>query len=123
MRVKISYGIELEDLPEEVQKLYDGVAEWVRILESQSDTTEDLIGEQEFESCLSMLLKMQATMVKMDARITDMSNILKGYVEYKKQNGAEDELPPEGRPVVDPPSSNAVPRPQESDGSDVESGA
>ena len=76
MRVKISYGIELDDLPDEIKKLYDSVSEWIRILDNQADTAEDLLEAEEYESCLSMMNKMQETMVKMDSRIGDVHNIL-----------------------------------------------
>ena len=119
MRVKISYGIELEDLPEEVIKLYDDVAKWVTTLEKQSDTVEDLLEAEEYESCLSMMTKFRQTMGKMDARLEDISSIMKGYIAYEE--GEKNESP-ERRSAVDTASSNVVPgTEQRPDGSDVES--
>ena len=121
MRVKISYGVELDQIPEEVQNLFDGVGEWIHTLSKQADTVHDLLVTEELESCVSVMNKMRTTLAKMDARIEDLSNILGGYNTYIKQNGAEND-PSERRPVVDTTSSNVVSGTKESDGSDDESG-
>ena len=120
MRVKISYGVELDQIPEEVQNLFDGVGEWKHTLSKQADTVHDLLVTEELESCVSVMNKMRETLAKMDARIEDLSSILTGYNIYIKENGVEDD-PPERRPVVDTTSGNVVSGPKESDGSDDES--
>ena len=120
MRVKISYGIQVEEVPEEVQKLFDGVGEWMHTLSKQSDTIEDLLEAEELEAGLSMMNKMRETLGNMDARVQDLSHILEGYNAYKKQNGVRDDSS-ERRPAVGTPSSNVVSRTEESDGSDDES--
>ena len=121
MRVKISYGIEIEEIPEEVQKLFDVVNDAIQTLEKQSDTIDDLLEAEEIDPCVSLMSKMRVTLGAMDARITDLSNILEGYSAYLKQNGVEDEVStPERRPVVDPPSSDVVPGSPEPDGGEVE---
>ncbi len=124
MRVKISYGIEIEEVPKEIQKLFDNVGENIDTLSKQADTVDDLLDNSETEACVSLMYKMRQTLATMESRITDLSNILEGYNGYLQQNGAEDELqPPERRPAMDPPSSDVVSRTEESYGSDVEPGA
>ena len=120
-RVKISYGVELDQIPEEVQKLFDSVGEWTHTLSKQSDTVEDLLISEELEACISVMNKMRVTLGNMDARIQDLSSILEGYDVYIKQNGAENDSP-ERRPVVDTTGSNVVQGAKESYGSDDESG-
>ena len=120
MRVKISYGVELDQIPEEVQNLFDGVGGWMHTLSKQAKTVHDLLATEELESCVSVMNKMRETLAKMDARIDDLSNILGGYNTYINQNGVEDD-PPERRPVVDTTGGNVVSGTEESDGSDVES--
>ena len=120
MRVKISYGIELEDLPEEIIKLYDDVSRGISILEKQSDTVEDLLEAEEYSSCLSIITKFRETMGKIDSRLGDISLIMQGYTEYKKQEGEQND-PSERRPAVDTTSSNVVQGLEQSDGSDDES--
>jgi len=121
VRVKISYGVELDQIPEEVQNLFDGVGEWMHTLSKQGDTIEDLLATEELEACVSMMNKMRETLGKMDARIDDLSMILEGYNAYIKQNGVEDD-PSERRPAVDTTSSDVVQGAEEPYGSDDESG-
>jgi len=116
VRVKISYGVELDQIPEEVQKLFDGVGEWMHTLSKQADTIEDLLATEELEACVSVMNKMRETLTNMDARIDDLSLILRGYEAYMKQNGAQNE-PPERRPAMDTASSDVVQGTGESDGS------
>ena len=90
-RVKISYGVELDQIPEEVQNLFDSVGEWMHTLSKQADTIHDLLSAEELGACVSVMNKMRATLAKMDARIEDLSMITEGYNIYIKQNGAEDD--------------------------------
>ena len=119
MRVKISYGVELDQIPEEVQKLFDVVGEALHTLDKQSDTIDDLLQSEEVESCISLMNKMRDTLGKMDARIADLSLILEGYNNYLNQNGVRNE-PPERRPVVDTTGSDVVPGTGQSDGGEAE---
>ena len=120
-RVKISYGVELDQIPKEVQNLFDGVGEWMHTLAKQSDTIEDLLETEELEACVSVMDKMRQTLSNMDARIEDLSSILVGYNTYIKENGAKDDSP-ERRPAVDTTSGNVVQGTEESHGGDDESG-
>ncbi len=121
-RVRISYGIEIENVPKEVQRLFDNVGDNIDTLSKQADTVDDLLDNEESEACISVMRKMRQTLATMDARIEDLSSIVEGYDAYIKQNGAENE-PSERRSTVDTTSSNVVSRSeQRPDGSDVESG-
>lgn len=121
MRVKISYGIHLDDLPEEVINLYDSVAKWVVSLEKQSDTIEDLLEAEEFEPCLAMVSRMRGTLAKVDSRLEDLSNILEGYSIYMKENGVENDIP-KGGPAVDTASGDIVSGTEKPHGSNDEPG-
>jgi len=122
VRVKISYGVELDQIPEEVQNLFDSVGEWMHTLSKQADTIHDLLSAEELEAGLSVMNKMRETLGNMDARIGDLSNILVGYNTYIEENGVEDG-PSERRPVVDTTSSDVVQGTEEPYGSDDEPGA
>ena len=119
MRVKISYGVEIEDIPEEVQKLFDSIAMKLDILSKQQDTVDDLLETEEFEPCVAIMDKMRQTLGAMDARILDLVNILQGYNNYMKQAGEQNEEP-KGRPTVDTTSSNVVQGTEQSNGSQTE---
>ena len=123
MRVKISYGIEVDDVPEEVQRLFDGVGESLDTLSKQADTVDDLLDNEETEACVSVMRKMRETLADMDARVEDLSSIMEGYNAYLNQSGVQNESPPERRPVVDTTGSDVVSRAEQgSNGSDAEPG-
>jgi hypothetical protein len=120
-RVKISYGVELDHVPEEVQNLFVSVHSSSETLVIQSEMVQDLLDTEELEAAEGLMTKMRKTMGDMDARIADLSSVLVGYNNYMEQSGAENESqPPEGGPVMDTPSSDAVPRSEESHGSENE---
>ena len=120
-RVKISYGVELDHIPEEVQNLFVSVHSSSETLVIQSEMVQDLLDTEELEAAEGLMTKMRKTMGDMDARIADLSSVLVGYNNYMEQSGAENELqPPEGGSVMDTPSSDAVPRSEESHGSENE---
>ncbi len=121
MRVKISYGIEIDEVPQEIQRLFDIVGENIETLSKQADTVDDLLDNDESEAGVSVMKKMRETLANMDSRIEDLHGILEGYNNYIKQNGVEDD-PSERRPVVDTTGGNVVSGPEESDGSDDASG-
>tara|TARA_R110002072_G_scaffold214691_1_gene371895 strand:- start:158 stop:535 length:378 start_codon:yes stop_codon:yes gene_type:complete len=121
-RVKISYGVELDHVPEEVQNLFVSVYNSSETLVIQAEMVQDLLDSEELQAAEGLMTKMRKTMGDMDARIADLSSVLVGYNNYMEQSGAENEQqPPEGRPVMGTPSSDAVPRSEESHGSDDES--
>lgn len=119
MRVKISYGVDIEDIPEEVQKLFDGVADWLEKLSKQQDTVDDLLETEELESCVVIMNKMRETLGSADARLLDLISILQGYNAYIKQSGEQDEAS-ERRSPVDTTGGNVVQGSEQPDGSEVE---
>ena len=120
-RVKISYGVELDQIPEEVQNLFVSVHSSSEALVIQSEMVQDLVDTEELQAAVGLMTKMRETLGQMDARILDLSNVLAGYNNYMEQSGVENELqPPEGRPIVDTPSSNVIPRRTDPDGSENE---
>ena len=120
-RVKISYGVELDQIPEEVQNLFVNVHSSSETLVIQSEMVQDLVDAEELQAAAGLMAKMRETLGHMDARIADLSSVLVGYNNYMEQSGVENESQaPEGRPIMDTPSSNTVSRVEESDGSEDE---
>ena len=110
-RVKISYGVELDHVPEEVQSLFVSVQNSSETLVIQSEMVQDLLDTEELLAAASLMANMRLTLGQMDARIADLSSVLEGYNNYMEQSGVENESQsPEGRPIVGAPSSDAVPR-------------
>jgi len=93
VRVKISYGVNIEDVPSEIEQLFDFVYEKKLKFENQLELAEKLLEEAELESAIEIMDKLRLTLAEMDNRIIDVSSIAQGYVQYKEQEqeaGAND---------------------------------
>jgi len=102
VRVKISYGVDIEEVPDEIEELFDFVYRKKTNIDKQLDLVERLIEERDLEAAAATMDKLRLTLAKMDSRIADISNIATGYVAYEKQQDKEGDLNvSEGRPSVD----------------------
>jgi hypothetical protein len=99
VRVKISYGVDIEDVPSEIEQLFDYVYEKKSDFEHQLDLVEKLLEEKELKTAVDTMDKIRLILADMDNRISDVAMIAQGYVTYKEQEGAEDVS--EGRPSMD----------------------
>ena len=100
MRVRISYGVEIEDVPEQASNLgYNALIELKDAVRSLERTIEHIEGsETEFSLQMNAIEKIRLKLSKADATLIDTSAILEGLQEF--YNG-EDNVP-ERRPTVDP---------------------
>ena len=114
MRVKISYGVEIEEVPDEIEELFDFVYRRKLNIDNQLDLVERLIEERDLEAAVTTMDKLRLTLGKMDIRIADISQIAQGYIAYKKQEGVQDVS--EGRPSVDTVEHSVVSAPPEQPG-------
>ena len=105
MRVRITYGVELEDVPSLASSLgYDALAELKQSAAALSRELESLDdSEQSFLSHLGVIEKIRLRLSKTDSILVDMSAILEGIENY--YNGEQDVS--ERRPTMDP-SGNTI---------------
>ena len=100
MRVRISHGIEIEDIPEKGVDLGYDALDALQHAAQQLDKAISNIGEadQDYSMVLSMLEKVRLKLTKSDLIITDLQAILEGLNNYHigEQNVSE------GRSTVDP---------------------
>lgn len=96
MRVKISYGADIDEVPEEVEQLFSYVSEKVKSLKVQTEHIEDAFAEEEMDIALPLIEKMRRTLASLDQRLSDIDMISAGYLNYKQ--GEQDV--PTGRPLV-----------------------
>ncbi len=61
MRVKISYGADIQEVPEEVEQLYTYVSQKIRNLKTQSEHIEDAFDQEEIDLVLPLVDKMRRT--------------------------------------------------------------
>jgi len=105
MRVKISYGIALEEVPEEANRLIDKALKQlhasVKILEHASLALEDC--DDDFSTSISYLDKARKTITDVDSVLLDSQSILQGLENY--YNGEQNVS--EGRPIMDSSGNTA----------------
>lgn len=121
MRVKLSYSVDIEELIEEVSELFGYVADKSVKVDNQIETIRDLLFEERPEGAHALMQKMRIALGEMDARIADLSLILEGYVQFKKQQqagGTNDSS--DGRPALGTTDGNAVQGTEQPDGGEVE---
>ena len=106
MRVRISYGTEIEDVPEELQQLFRFVSEKTDTMSRQVRQIDEFIAEEEIESSNIMIDKLRQTLSLIDQRLADIQSIGSGYVNYKQSEGVDNAT--EGRPSVDTAGNNSV---------------
>ena len=124
MRVRISYGVDIEEVPSEVLELFGTVYTKSKLLEKQVETIEALLESKDTESSRELMNKMRQTMTEMDTRLSDLCLILEGYRNFKAQQEQgekqDDNKVQTGRPTVAAPSSNNVQGQREPDGSEAQ---
>jgi seryl-tRNA synthetase len=100
MRVKISYGVELEKVPEKASELsYDALIdlkESIRSLERAVESVED--AGNNFSAIIQTIEKNRLKLTKIDSILEDVSLIFKGLQDY--YNGEKNVS--DRRPIVDP---------------------
>ncbi len=116
MRVKITYGVDIEEVPDEIEELFDFVYRRKLNIDKQLDLVERLIEERDLEAAVVTMDKLRLTLGKMDNRIADISSIAQGYIAYKEQEGVQDVS--EGRPSVDTVEHSVVGSTPEQPGDD-----
>ena len=111
MRVKISYGIDIEEVPQELQKLFSYVCEKTAQTGSQVNLIDRCFSEKDIATPLNLIEKLRVGLAEIDNRLSDIQQIAGGYVNYKENEGAENAG--EGRPSVDSTGDDLVSEPSQ----------
>ena len=111
MRVRISYGADIEEIPKELEQLFLFVGEKTHNVSRQVNQIHEFLVDEEIESAVNLMEKLRLSLAEIDNRIADVSNIASGYVNYKENEGVENVE--QGRPGVDtaeerPPDRDTV---------------
>jgi len=91
VRVKISYGVYVDEVPDEIEQLFDFVYEKKLKLENQLELAEKLLEERELDSAIEIMDKLRLTLAEMDNRIIDCSSIAQGYIEYQARQEQQEQ--------------------------------
>ena len=84
MRVKISYGANIEEVPEEIEQLFRYVSEKTNSLRKQAEHIDNALAEEEIDLALPLIDKMRRTLSILDSRLSDIEMISAGYLNYKE---------------------------------------
>ena len=109
MRVRISYGTDIEEVPQELEQLFLFVSEKSHNTLRQVRQIEEFLADEDVESALSLIEKLRLSLGKIDNRLIDISSIAAGFINYKENEGAENAG--EGRPSVDTTGDSLVSAP------------
>lgn len=93
-KVKITYAIDLEEVPRQTQKLYQEAIEWLR---SSLDKLEEISfddKEANPQTILEKIDKARRTMGSVDQRLDDCISILSGYHQAMLQINTPQPAPP-----------------------------
>ena len=87
MRVRISYGTDIEDVPQELEQLFMYVSEKTHSVLRQVRQIEEFLADEEIESAVSLMDKLRLGLADIDNRIADTNQIASGYINYKENEG------------------------------------
>ena len=79
MRVRISYGTNIEDVPQELEQLFLFVSEKSHNTVRQVRQIEEFLADEDVESALNLIEKLRLSLGQMDARLSDVSSIASGF--------------------------------------------
>ena len=82
--MKISYGADIQEVPDELEQLRTYVTQKVNSLKTQSEHIEDALSEEEIDLALPLIDKMRKTLALIDQRLSDIEMISVGYLNYKQ---------------------------------------
>ena len=85
MRVKISYGVNMEEVPGEVSILLDYAYRKQDALDQQLELIAELVEEEDLESTTGLIIKARRSLIELDSRLADIEAIAQGYVAYQKE--------------------------------------
>lgn len=85
MRVKISYGINVEEVPEEISILLDYAYAKESALNKQLELVDELVDSEDLETAIGIINNTRRTLVDLDSRLADIEAIARGYVNHTNE--------------------------------------
>ena len=112
MRVRISYGAHIDEVPEEIDQMFTYVSSKSRKVLRQIEQLESLLADEDIEATAAIVDRLRISLNEIDLRLADMQHISQGYLNYKANEGVENVS--EGGPgVATTENSSADPTPRQ----------
>jgi len=89
VRVRISYGAHIDEVPEEIDRLFDFIRMKAHKITKQIEQLDAIFADEDLESSSSIIHKLRISLNDMDIRLADIQEISKGYLDYKTNEGVE----------------------------------
>lgn len=92
MRVKLSYSVDLEEVPEVVAELIEDESSHLSYCDHLISEICDLLRQedQDFSFLLNKIDKVRTSLGALDIRLNEMDSVLRGYVDAKNPQPEED---------------------------------
>jgi len=90
VRVKITYGINMEEVPEEVSNLLDYAYNKHSMLDSQLELIDELVNNEDLDTAIVVINNARRSLIDLDSRLADIESIAHGYTNYQKEEGDRD---------------------------------
>jgi uncharacterized protein (UPF0305 family) len=97
VRVRISYGANIEEVPEEIDQMFTYVSEKTRMIMRQVETIEKFMDEEDLKSALTIIDRLRKTLTNVDLRLADVEMISQGFLTHIEG----EQNVPAGRPAMD----------------------
>jgi len=115
VRVRISYGAHIDEVPEEIDQMFTYVSSKSRKILRQIEQLESLLADEDIEATAAIVDRLRISLNEIDLRLADMQQISAGYLNYKANEGVENVS--EGRPsVATTEDSSSDPTPRQPEG-------
>lgn len=89
MRVRISYGAHIDEVPEEIDQMFTYVSSKSRKVMRQIEQLESLLADEDIEATSAIVDRLRISLSEIDLRLADVQNISQGYLDYKADEGVE----------------------------------
>lgn len=89
MRVRISYGAHIDEVPEEIDQMFTYVSSKSRKILRQIEQLESLLADEDIEATAAIVDRLRLSLNEIDLRLADIQHISAGYLNYKADEGVE----------------------------------
>lgn len=99
MKVSISYTVNFDDVPEEINKLSQRAENNLHLLQEGADFEKlrEAVSGSNFDAALELMHKIRTTLADIDTCLSDCNQILEGYLKAKY---SQEEVPASAPPAT-----------------------
>jgi len=100
MKVRVAYSMELEEVPEQISKIFREQCEHLCDATKLLNISIDLLGDESHDMSLAAVEKTRQKLADVDQALSEMTGLLEGYIGAKKRLSS---MAQENEPTTVPP--------------------